>query len=174
MSDVDSRVVALKRDYKANKERLGYKTKEVATSSNLGVSTVKRFEDIEANQEWLTAYKICKAVGINIYDYFDKAVTHIGPGKLIKYEDLDSISRYTNVPINEVFTEFQEEFIKGGIFFTGKLNPEYEGLDDKEIINTVDGGRKNNGYQLMRNGLRVEGFIKSLTLSEVRKLSSTK
>ena len=173
MSEVDSRVLALKRDYKAKKESLGLKTKEVSTRSKLGVSTVKRFEHTEVNQEWLTAYKICKAVGIDIYDYFDKAVTHIGPGKLIKYEDLDSISRYTNVPINKVFTEFQEEFIKDGIFFTGKLNPEYEGLDDKEVINAVDGGRKNNGYELLRNGLRVEGFIKSLTLKEVRKLSST-
>ena len=165
--------MALKRDYKASRKRLGLSRQEIATKSNFSITTVKRFEDIEVRQEWLTAYKICKAIGIDIYDYFDKAVTHIGPGKLIKYEDLDSISRYTNVPINEVFTEFQEEFIKDGIFFTGKLNHEYESLADKEVINAVDGGRKNNGYELLRNGLRVEGFIKSLTLKEVRKLSST-
>lgn len=174
MSNIDSRVLALKRDYKASRKRLGLSRQDIAIKSNFSIATVKRFEDVDVNQEWLTAYKICKAVGINIYDYFDKAVTHIGPGKLIKYQDLDSISCYTNVPINEVFTEFQEEFIKDGIFFTGKLNPEYEGLAEKEIINAVDGGRLNKGYDLTRNGLRVEGFIKSLTYKEIKELTSTR
>lgn len=173
MSEVDSRVLALKRDYKTIRIESGLSKRKIARKANLSDATVKRFEDIYSKQEWLTAYKICKSVGIDIYDYFDKAVTYIGPGKLIKYEDLESISRYTNFPTHEVFSEFQEEFIKGGIFFTGKLNPEYEGLADKEVINAVDGGRKNKGYEILRNGLRVEGFIKSLTLKEIRKLSST-
>lgn len=172
MSNIDSRVLALKRDYKASRKRLGLSRQEIATKSNFSITTVKRFEDIEVRQEWMTAYKICKAVGINLYDYFEKAVVYIGPGKLIDYVDLDSY--YSGLPVSEVFSEYQEEFIDNSVFFTGRLKFKYKGMNDNDIIKTVDGGRLNKGYDLTRNGLRVEGFIKSLSYKEIKELTSTR
>lgn len=172
MSNIDSRVLALKRDYKASRKRLGLSRQEIATKSNFSITTVKRFEDIEVRQEWLTAYKICKAVGINLYDYFEKAVVYIGPGKLIDYVDFDSY--YSGLPVSEVFSEYQEEFIDNSVFFTGRLKFTYKDMNDNDIIKIVDGGRLNKGYDLTRNGLRVEGFIKSLSYKEIKELTSTR
>lgn len=172
MSNIDSRVLALKRDYQASRKRLGLSRQEIATKSNFSITTVKRFEDIEASQEWMTAYKICKAVGINLYDYFEKAVVYIGPGKLIDYVDFDSY--YSGLPVSEVFSEYQEEFIDNSVFFTGRLKFTYKDMNDNDIIKIVDGGRLNKGYDLTRNGLRVEGFIKSLSYKEIKELTSTR
>lgn len=174
MSDIDSRVVALKRDYKASRKRLGLSRQDIATKSNFSITTVKRFEDLEARQEWLTAYKICKAVGINLYDYFEKAVVYIGPGALVEYQDWSMGSYYSGLAVNEVFSEFQEELIDNSVFFTGKLRAGYKDMTDKNIIEAVDGGRLNKGYDLTRNGLRVEGFIKSLSYKEIKELTSTR
>lgn len=174
MINIDSRVLALKRDYKTSRKRLGLSRQDIATKSNLSIATVKRFENIEAKQEWLTAYKICKAVGLNLYDYFEKAVVYIGPGALVEYQDWSIGSYYSGLPINEVFSEFQEELNDDSVFFTGKLRFGYKDITDKNIIEAVDGGRLNKGYDLTRNGLRVEGFIKSLTYKEIKELSSTR
>ncbi len=174
MSNIDSRVLALKRDYKASRKRLGLSRQDIATKSNLSIASVKRFEDMEAKQARLTVYKICKVVGINLYDYFDKAVVYISPGDLVEYQDLSMGSYFCGLSSEEVFSEYQEEFIDNSVFFTGRLKTCYKDMTDKELIEAVDGGRLNKGYDLTRNGLRVEGFVKSLTYKEIKELSSTR
>ena len=165
---MDRRAKRLKEDVIAARMSLNLSQKELGEKAGFSQASVCQLESNDKNVRWLTAYKICKVLGLNLYDYFSEAVVSIGPGELKPYDAFTYKGGFANVKTSEVFSSYQEDLKDNYIFFTGKLYYDYKWISDEDIIDLVDGGRLNKGFEIRRKGLRVEGYIKSLSYQEVK------
>ncbi|MDO4594476.1 MAG: hypothetical protein Q4B52_03775 [Tissierellia bacterium] len=75
-----------------------------------------------------------------------------------------------DIPLEKkIFKQYSEDFEDNNVVFEGVLNEKYKNLNDDKIISLIDGGRRNKGYEITREGLNIKGEIYNYSVYEIRK-----